>query len=312
MSKRVIKVGTRDSALALWQTKHVIEQLQKVTNDYTFEIVAVKTKGDKILDVSLAKVGDKGLFTKELEVAMLENETDLAVHSMKDVPTQLVEGLMIGAILKREDPRDVIISPKGYTFATLPQGAKVGTSSLRRKAQVKNLRPDLEICDIRGNLNTRLRKMNEENFDALILAAAGVIRMGWKEQISEYLPVDISLPAVSQGAIGVECRSDDEEILKLLSLINDEDTTICVQSERALLNELEGGCQIPIAAHGIIEGDNLILDGLVASLDGSRLIKERLSGAKENGEEIGRTLAKKLTALGAAEILAEIRQELTI
>ena len=312
MSKKVIKVGTRDSALAMWQTKYVIKQLQKVTDDYTFEIVAVKTKGDKILDVSLAKVGDKGLFTKELEVAMLQKETDLAVHSMKDVPTQLVEGLTIGAILKREDPRDVIISPKGYTFATLPKGAKVGTSSLRRKAQVKNLRPDLEICDIRGNLNTRMRKMNEENFDALILAAAGVIRMGWKEQISEYLPVDISLPAVSQGAIGVECRGDDEEILKLLSLVNDDITAICVKSERALLNELEGGCQIPIAAHGIIEGDNLILDGLVASLDGSRLIRERLSGSKENGEEIGRQLAQKLTALGADEILAEIRQELTL
>ena len=312
MSKRVIKVGTRDSALAMWQTKYVIERLKEVSDDYTFEIVAVKTKGDKILDVSLAKVGDKGLFTKELEVAMLQKETDLAVHSMKDVPTQLVEGLTIGAILKREDPRDVIISPKGYTFNTLPQGAKVGTSSLRRKAQVKNLRPDLEICDIRGNLNTRLRKMHEENFDALILAAAGVIRMGWEEQISEYLPVDVSLPAVSQGAIGVECRGDDEEILKLLALVNDDATAICVNSERPLLNELEGGCQIPIAAHGIIEGNNLILEGLVASLDGSCLIRERLSGNKENGEEIGRQLAQKLTALGADKILAEIRQELTL
>ena len=312
MSKRVIKVGTRDSALAMWQTKYVIERLKEVSDDYTFETVAVKTKGDKILDVSLAKVGDKGLFTKELEVAMLENETDLAVHSMKDVPTQLVEGLTIGAILKREDPRDVIISPKGYTFSTLPQGAKVGTSSLRRKAQIKHLRPDLEICDIRGNLNTRLRKMEEENFDALILAAAGVIRMGWSEKITEYLAPEVSLPAVSQGAIGVECRSNDAEILKLLALINDDDTAICVRSERALLNELEGGCQIPIAAYGIIENDSLILNGLVASLDGSRLIKERLAGKKAESEEIGRSLAQKLTALGADEILAEIRQELTL
>ncbi len=312
MTKRTVKIGSRDSALAMWQTKHVISELEKVTSEYTFEIVPLKTKGDKILDVSLAKVGDKGLFTKELEAAMLDKTTDLAVHSMKDVPTNLVDGLIIGSILKREDPRDVLISPKGYTFQTLPEGAKVGTSSLRRKAQLQNLRPDLKICDVRGNLNTRMRKMHEENFDALILAAAGVIRMGWSDEISEYLPMDISLAAVSQGAIGIECREDDAEIMALIAKINDEETATCVCAERALLRALEGGCQIPIAAHAVIKNDTLKLNGLVASLDGKRVIKETLSGNKDNAEEIGLELAKKLTALGADEILAEIRQELTI
>ena len=312
MTKRTVKIGSRDSALAMWQTKHVISELEKVTSEYTFEIVPLKTKGDKILDVSLAKVGDKGLFTKELEAAMLDKTTDLAVHSMKDVPTNLVDGLIIGSILKREDPRDVLISPKGYTFQTLPEGAKVGTSSLRRKAQLQNLRPDLKICDVRGNLNTRMRKMHEENFDALILAAAGVIRMGWSDEISEYLPMDISLAAVSQGAIGIESREDDAEIMALIAKINDEETATCVCAERALLRALEGGCQIPIAAHAVIKNDTLKLNGLVASLDGKRVIKETLSGNKDNAEEIGLELAKKLTALGADEILAEIRQELTI
>ncbi len=312
MTKRTVKIGSRDSALAMWQTKHVISELEKVTSEYTFEIVPLKTKGDKILDVSLAKVGDKGLFTKELEAAMLDKTTDLAVHSMKDVPTNLVDGLIIGSILKREDPRDVLISPKGYTFQTLPEGAKVGTSSLRRKAQLQNLRPDLKICDVRGNLNTRMRKMHEENFDALILAAAGVIRMGWSDEISEYLPMDISLAAVSQGAIGIECREDDAEIMALIAKINDEETATCVCAERALLRALEGGCQIPIAAHAVIKNYTLKLNGLVASLDGKRVIKETLSGNKDNAEEIGLELAKKLTALGADEILAEIRQELTI
>lgn len=312
MTKKTVKIGSRDSALAMWQTKHVISELEKVTSEYTFEIVPLKTKGDKILDVSLAKVGDKGLFTKELEAAMLDKTTDLAVHSMKDVPTNLVDGLIIGSILKREDPRDVLISPKGYTFQTLPEGAKVGTSSLRRKAQLQNLRPDLKICDVRGNLNTRMRKMHEENFDALILAAAGVIRMGWSDEISEYLPMDISLAAVSQGAIGIECREDDAEIMALIAKINDEETATCVCAERALLRALEGGCQIPIAAHAVIKNDTLKLNGLVASLDGKRVIKETLSGNKDNAEEIGLELAKKLTALGADEILAEIRQELTI
>ena len=243
---------------------------------------------------------------------MLDKTTDLAVHSMKDVPTNLVDGLIIGSILKREDPRDVLISPKGYTFQTLPEDAKVGTSSLRRKAQLQNLRPDLKICDVRGNLNTRMRKMHEENFDALILAAAGVIRMGWSDEISEYLPMDISLAAVSQGAIGIECREDDAEIMALIAKINDEETATCVCAERALLRALEGGCQIPIAAHAVIKNDTLKLNGLVASLDGKRVIKETLSGNKDNAEEIGLELAKKLTALGADEILAEIRQELTI
>ncbi len=312
MSKKTIKIGSRDSALAMWQSKYVIDELTKVTSDYDFKIVPLKTKGDKILDVSLAKVGDKGLFTKELEAAMLDGTTDLAVHSMKDVPTNLVSGLIIGSILKREDPRDVLISPQGYTFATLPQGAKVGTSSLRRKAQIQNLRPDLKICDVRGNLNTRMRKMHEEGFDALVLAAAGVIRMGWAAEISEYLSFETSLPAVSQGAIGIECRENDTEILDLITKINDRETAICVNAERALLRALEGGCQIPIAAHAIIENENVQIQGLVASLDGKRVIRAIESGSLTEAETVGEKLAKQLTALGADEILAEIRQELTI
>lgn len=312
MSKKVIKIGSRDSALAMWQSKFVMEQLEKITDEYTFEIVPLKTKGDKILDVSLAKVGDKGLFTKELEQAMLDGETDLAVHSMKDVPTNLVEGLIIGSILKREDPRDVIISPYGYTFETLPKGAKVGTSSLRRKAQIQNLRPDLQISDVRGNLNTRMRKMHDEKFDALILAAAGVIRMGWSEEISEYLPIELSLPAVSQGAIGIECRADDKEILDLIKKVNDPTTEICVKAERALLRALEGGCQIPIAAHAVIENEEIYLKGLVASLDGKQVIRRDIRGQIAQAEDLGIKLAADLSALGADEILAEIRQELTI
>jgi len=229
---------------------------------------------------------------------------------MKDVPTALIDGLCIGSVLKRENPADVIISPYGYTFETLPQGAKVGTSSLRRKAQILNKRPDLNIYDIRGNLNTRLRKMEEEKFDALILAAAGVLRMGWEEKITEYLSYDISLPAVSQGAIGIECRSDDEEILALIAKINDKTTADCVAAERALLKSLEGGCQIPIAAYAHLEENNLQMDALVGSLDGARLLREQISGSAEQAEELGVTLAQRLKEQGAVEILEQIRQEL--
>jgi len=307
---KTIKIGSRDSALAMWQTEFVIKCLKEKTNEYEFEIVPIKTKGDKILDVSLAKVGDKGLFTKELEAAMLNGETDMAVHSMKDVPTELVDGLCIGAILERENPADVLISPKGYTFATLPQKAKVGTSSLRRKAQILHLRPDLNICDIRGNLNTRMRKMEEENFDALILAAAGVIRMGWEDKISEYLSFDTSLPAVSQGAIGIECRENDTEILSLVKLIHDEMTAACVYAERALLQALEGGCQIPIAAYGTIEENILTLNGLVGSLDGTTIIRGGKKGPISENVQLGKDLAEELKKQGAMEILAQIRQEL--
>ena len=310
MSKRVIKVVSRDSALAMWQTNFVVDSLRKVTDQYEFEIVSLKTKGDKVLDVSLAKIGDKGLFTKELEDGLLSGEMDFAVHSLKDIPTVLPEGLRLSAMLTRHNPADVLISEKYDSFDALPQGAKVGTSSLRRKAQLLNKRPDLNIQDLRGNVNTRMRKLKEENFDGIILAAAGVERMEWKESITEELAYDLCLPAVSQGVIAVETRSDDQEIIALVQLIHDKESEICVNAERALLRALEGGCQIPIAGHAHIEGDTVVLDGLVGSIDGKTIIRDQMRGPIELAEEIGKQLAKVLSDKGGKEILEQIRMEL--
>ena len=310
MSKRVIKVVSRDSALAMWQTNFVVDSLRKVTDQYEFEIVSLKTKGDKVLDVSLAKIGDKGLFTKELEDGLLSGEMDFAVHSLKDIPTVLPEGLQLSAMLTRHNPADVLISEKYDSFDALPQGAKVGTSSLRRKAQLLNKRPDLNIQDLRGNVNTRMRKLKEENFDGIILAAAGVERMEWKESITEELAYDLCLPAVSQGVIAVETRSDDPEIIGLVQLIHDKESEICVNAERALLRALEGGCQIPIAGHAHIEGDTVVLDGLVGSIDGKTIIRDQMRGPIELAEEIGKQLAKVLSDKGGKEILEQIRMEL--
>lgn len=310
MSKRVIKVVSRDSALAMWQTNFVVDSLRKVTDQYEFEIVSLKTKGDKVLDVSLAKIGDKGLFTKELEDGLLSGEMDFAVHSLKDIPTVLPEGLQLSAMLTRHNPADVLISEKYDSFDALPQGAKVGTSSLRRKAQLLNKRPDLNIQDLRGNVNTRMRKLKEENFDGIILAAAGVERMEWKESITEELAHDLCLPAVSQGVIAVETRSDDPEIIALVQLIHDKESEICVNAERALLRALEGGCQIPIAGHAHIEGDTVVLDGLVGSIDGKTIIRDQMRGPIELAEEIGKQLAKVLSDKGGKEILEQIRMEL--
>lgn len=310
MSKRVIKVVSRDSALAMWQTNFVVDSLRKVTDQYEFEIVSLKTKGDKVLDVSLAKIGDKGLFTKELEDGLLSGEMDFAVHSLKDIPTVLPEGLQLSAMLTRHNPADVLISEKYDSFDALPQGAKVGTSSLRRKAQLLNKRPDLNIQDLRGNVNTRMRKLKEENFDGIILAAAGVERMEWKESITEELAHDLCLPAVSQGVIAVETRSDDPEIIALVQLIHDKESEICVNAERALLRALEGGCQIPIAGHAHIEGDTVVLDGLVGSIDGKTIIRDQMRGPIELAEEIGKQLAKVLSEKGGKEILEQIRMEL--
>ena len=310
MSKRVIKVVSRDSALAMWQTNFVVDSLRKVTDQYEFEIVSLKTKGDKVLDVSLAKIGDKGLFTKELEDGLLSGEMDFAVHSLKDIPTVLPEGLQLSAMLTRHNPADVLISEKYDSFDALPQGAKVGTSSLRRKAQLLNKRPDLNIQDLRGNVNTRMRKLKEENFDGIILAAAGVERMEWKESITEELAYDLCLPAVSQGVIAVETRSDDPEIIALVQLIHDKESEIWVNAERALLRALEGGCQIPIAGHAHIEGDTVVLDGLVGSIDGKTIIRDQMRGPIELAEEVGKQLAEQLSAKGGKEILEQIRMEL--
>ena len=308
--KKKIRVGSRDSVLAMWQTKFVIEQLQQVTDAYEFEIVSLKTKGDKILDVSLAKIGDKGLFTKELEVGLLQGEIDFAVHSMKDMPTVLPEGLQISSLLKRHNPADVLISEKYQSFAELPQGAKVGTSSLRRKAQLLHARPDLDIHDLRGNLQTRMRKMQEENFDGIILAAAGVERLNWYDKITEELSYDICLPAVSQGVIGVETRVDDSEIIALVQLVHDVQTASCVTAERALLKSLEGGCQIPIGAYAQLEDDMVVLQGLVGSLDGKTIIRDVISGPAAQSEQLGQQLAQRLSEQGGQAILEEIRMEL--
>ena len=312
MCKKKILVGSRDSVLAMWQTQFVIDRLLEVTDAYEFEIVSLKTKGDKILDVSLAKIGDKGLFTKELELGLLNGEIAFAVHSMKDMPTALPEGLQISSMLKRHNPADVLISERYDSFAALPQGAKVGTSSLRRRAQLLHQRPDLEIHDLRGNLQTRMRKMKEEQFDGIILAAAGVERLGWQDKITEELSYDVCLPAVSQGVIGVETRSDDAEIIALVQLVNDVETQWCVEAERALLQALEGGCQIPIAAYGQLEGNQLVLDGLVGSLDGKTIIRDRISGSVEKRLQLGQQLAQRLAVQGGQAILDEIRMELEV
>ena len=312
MCKKEILVGSRDSVLAMWQTQFVIDRLLEVTDAYEFEIVSLKTKGDKILDVSLAKTGDKGLFTKELELGLLNGEIAFAVHSMKDMPTALPEGLQISSMLKRHNPADVLISERYDSFAALPQGAKVGTSSLRRRAQLLHQRPDLEIHDLRGNLQTRMRKMKEEQFDGIILAAAGVERLGWQDKITEELSYDVCLPAVSQGVIGVETRSDDAEVIALVQLVNDVETQWCVEAERALLQALEGGCQIPIAAYGQLEGNQLVLDGLVGSLDGKTIIRDRISGSVEKRLQLGQQLAQRLAVQGGQAILDEIRMELEV
>lgn len=311
MSKKVVKVGTRDSILAMWQTQFVVDELKKVTDEYEFEIISLKTKGDKILDVALAKIGDKGLFTKELEVGLLAGEIDFAVHSMKDMPTALPEGLQISSMLKRHNPADAFVSDKYNSFMELPEGAKVGTSSLRRRAQLLHARPDLDIHDLRGNVQTRMRKMRDENFDGIILAAAGLERLEMFGDIKEELSYDICLPAVSQGVIGVETRENDEEIIGLVQLVNDRTAEICVKAERALLRSLEGGCQIPIGAYAELNEDTVVLEGMVGSLDGKTIIRESITGTAEQCESLGETLANRLSELGGKAILEEIRMELT-
>ncbi|MFC4306137.1 hydroxymethylbilane synthase [Cohnella boryungensis] len=311
---RNIIVGSRQSALALTQTNQTIELLRELCVrdglSYTFEVKPIVTRGDRILDVTLSKVGGKGLFVKEIEDAMLNGDIDLAIHSMKDMPFELPEGLVIGAVPEREDPRDCIISREGKRLSELPQGARIGTSSLRRSAQLQAYRPDLRIESIRGNIDTRLRKLTEEGLDAILLAAAGLHRMGWKDRITEYLSPDICLPAVGQGALAIECRSADAEVLGLLGRLNDEATARTVAAERRLLGLLNGGCQVPIGAYAVLTSENsgggLHLTGLVASPDGSRLLRESASG--DEPEPVGAAAADALLRRGADKLLAEARE----
>lgn len=308
MARKII-VGSRRSRLALTQTKWVIKQLESLGLPYEFEIKEIVTKGDKILDVMLSKVGGKGLFVKEIEQALYDQTIDFAVHSIKDMPAELPEGLVIASIPKRVDARDVLISKVDLPLEQLPAGSIIGTSSLRRSAQLLNIRPDLEIKWIRGNIDTRLEKLKTENYDAIILAAAGLERLDWSSDlVTQYLPTEICLPAVGQGALGIECRADDQEILDLLQKIHDQESGLAVQAERAFLAKIEGGCQVPVAAHATYHEGEIQLTALVGSPDGKRIIKESMSG--EEPIQLGQTLAERLLELGAKEILEQVREEL--
>jgi hydroxymethylbilane synthase len=304
--RKQIRIGTRASALALWQAEWVKSELEKHYPGMTVTLTKIKTTGDKILDVPLAKVGGKGLFVKEIEEAMLENEIDIAVHSMKDVPTFFPDGLHLACITKREDARDALLSRNNVSFKDLPKGANVGTSSLRRQAQLMSLRPDFVIHQLRGNVGTRLQKLKEGKFDAIILAAAGVKRLGLEANVSEYLSPEISLPAIGQGALGIECRVDDRELNDMIAFFNHTDSRTCVTGERALLRRLEGGCQVPIACYGQMKNGKLTLIGLVGSVDGTRIVKDSIEGEPEKAEKLGVTLAEKLLSRGADVILREV------
>ncbi len=304
--RKQIRIGTRSSALALWQAEWVKSEIEKKHPGVTVSLTKIKTTGDKILDVPLAKVGGKGLFVKEIEEAMLANEIDIAVHSMKDVPTFFPDGLHLSCITEREDARDALLSRNKLKFRDLPKGANVGTSSLRRQAQLLNVRPDFVIHQLRGNVDTRLRKLKEGQYDAIILAAAGVKRLGLAENVTEYIDAEISLPAIGQGALGIECRVDDRELNDMIAFFNHADSRTCVTGERALLRRLEGGCQVPIACYGQMKQGTLHLTGLVGSVDGKRIIKDSIQGAPDKAEKLGVTLAEKLLAAGADVILREV------
>lgn len=317
--KEKLILGTRGSALALWQANW-IKELLEATGEVVVEIRTIKTTGDKITDVPLAKVGGKGLFTKEIEVDLLDGRIDLAVHSMKDVPTDLPDGLALAAMPARADAHDVVVAHAGADLLSVPTGGRVGTSSLRRISQLRALRPDVEVVDVRGNLDTRMRKAEAGEVDMVILAAAGIKRMGWGERITATIPTDQMVPAVGQGAVGVEIRSDDEMMIELCDRISDADTLACVRAERVVMNILEGGCQVPIGAYARFLEDEtgaageaagkrrMVLDAMVGSVDGTRIVRCRVEGAPRDGEELGQRAARELKEQGADAILDEIRQ----
>jgi hydroxymethylbilane synthase len=302
-----IKIGTRGSKLALWQAGWVKTILEKKFPPTPIKLVIIKTQGDKILDVPLAKVGGKGLFVKEIEQALLGRSIDIAVHSMKDMPADIPQGLCIGAVPERENPLDVFISRNGTGFNEMADGSVIGTSSLRRSAQLRRARPDVVIRSIRGNLDTRLKKLECENFDALVLAAAGVKRLNFEHRITEYLDPELLLPAIGQGALCIEIRKDDSIVSPLVSSLDHAPTRAAVNGERAFLNRLEGGCQVPIAGHSQINGNQFTLTGLVAEVDGSRVVKGEKSGPLDSAETIGIQLAEELLARGADKILQKLK-----
>lgn len=300
---KTLKIATRQSPLALWQAEHIKARLEALHADVTVELVTFVTQGDKILDTPLAKIGGKGLFVKELEAALLDGRADLAVHSMKDVPMALPEGLTLAVICEREDPLDAFVSNTYSHFDALPQGAKVGTSSLRRKCQILKQRPDLNIIDLRGNVGTRLSKLDAGNYDAIILASAGLKRLGLAERIRHTLTPDMSLPAVGQGALGLECREDDQVVLDYILPLMHEQTDVCVRAERAFNAYLEGGCQVPIAGYATLQNGHIHLEGRVGSVDGAILLQATQTGAMTEAEQLGVALAKDLVSQGADELL---------
>lgn len=304
--KTHLSIGTRGSALALAQATLVQQQIIKEHPHLSVDLEIIKTTGDKIQDVPLAKIGGKGLFTKEIELAILAGEVDLGVHSMKDVPTEVPEGLVIGITTVREDPRDAFISRKYASLKEVPPGGRIGTGSLRRKAQLLHLRPDVEIVPLRGNVDTRLRKLVEENLDGVILATAGLRRLGRAGEITAIIPADIMVPAIGQGALGLEYRQDDEETRDILAFLDDPATRVAVAAERAFLARLEGGCQVPIAAQGRLSNGHLVLDGLIGDLTGSRIFRGQVSGTAADAAALGQRLAEDLLARGGAQILSEV------
>ena len=306
--KRVV-VGSRGSKLALIQTNWVISELKRLNPGLEFQIEKISTKGDKITNAPLSRLGGVGLFTKELEVALIKEKIDIAVHSAKDVPTEIHEGLTIGATPKREDPHDVLISCNNASLEKLPDNARIGTSSLRRKAQLLAFREDFKILDLRGNLDTRLKKLEEEDLDAIVVACAGLLRMNYTSQISQIIPFDIMLPAVGQGSLCIEIRKDDTRIQKIVSDIDDEQTRIAVKTERSLLAKLQGGCQVPIGAYAEIQGKEVSIEAIICTLDGDHAIRDRHSGPKNQAAKIGEELARRMLENGGLKILHEVRKE---
>jgi len=306
MSIDTIRIATRKSPLALWQANEVSRQLKIHHPDLKIELVTMTTKGDKILDAPLAKVGGKGLFVKELEQGMLDGDADIAVHSMKDVPMEFPEGLYLPIIMERENPHDAFVSNTYEKLEDLPANARIGTSSLRRQLQIKAKLPDAEMLDLRGNVNTRLAKLDNGDYDAIILASAGLIRLGFEDRIRHSLTPEQSLPAIGQGAVGIECRQGDKEVEDLIAPLNHTDTNTRLTAERALNHGLNGGCQVPIAGYSLLEGDQIWLRGLVGRPDGSEVVFDEIRGDASDGENLGYTLAERLLDAGAREILADM------
>jgi len=306
MSEEILRIATRKSPLALWQANFVSSMLQHHHPELKVELVTMTTQGDKILDTPLAKVGGKGLFVKELETGMLEGRADIAVHSMKDVPVEFPSGLHLPVICPREDPRDAFVSNNFKTLEDLPQGARLGTSSLRRQSQIAALRPDLKILDLRGNVNTRLKKLDDGEYDAIILAAAGLKRLEFEDRITQFIGTDICLPAIGQGAVGIECRSDDARVNNLIAPLADNKTMIRVRAERAMNERLQGGCQVPIAGYAEFEHGLIMLRGLVGQVDGKKIIRADIAGPADSAEELGVVLAEDLLSRGADKILNEL------